>query len=90
MAKSNVLPDVPSPQRDFKQREQQNSKTAIGLDGKTTTLQVDHAFCTFLCRHCLISPIMEDVNPRQQLCFSRFPELRYTHLEFNPRIIARI
>ena len=44
MAKSNVLPDVPSPQRDFKQREQQNSKTAIGLDGKTTTLHVHHAF----------------------------------------------
>ena len=56
--------------------------------GKTTTLHVQKAFCTFLCRHCmattwkcLISCFVEDVNTRQQLSFS-FPELWYSLLEF--------
>ena len=29
-----------------------NGKKVIGLDSKTTTLPVEHAICTFLCRHC--------------------------------------
>ena len=30
----------------------ENGKTAMGLDCKTATLHVQHAFCTLLCRHC--------------------------------------
>ena len=53
-------------------------------------------FCTFLCRHCttttwkcLISGFFKDGNLRQQLSFS-FPELWYSHLEFNSKKFANI
>ena len=49
--------------RKFKMKRRRESKKAIAWQGKTTTLHVHHAFCTFLCRHCstttwkcLISP----------------------------------
>ena len=38
--------------RKFKMRQRRESKKAIPWQGKTTTLHVHHAFCTFLCRHC--------------------------------------
>ena len=38
--------------RKFKMRRRRDSKNAIAWQGKTTTLHVHRAFCTFLCRHC--------------------------------------
>ena len=53
-------------------------------------------FCTFLCRRCttttskcVISRFVEGGSTRQQLSFS-FPELWYSPLEFNSKIIWRI
>ena len=68
---------------------------AIGSIGKTKTLHVQHAFCTFLCHRCTstrwkwrISRFVEDVNIRQRLPFS-WSELRYNPLEFNSRKIRQ-
>ena len=62
----------------------ENGKQATGLDWQNNNSARDHAFCTFLCRHCttttwqfLISRFVEDVSTRQRLSFS-IPELRYS------------
>ena len=55
----------------------ENVKQATGLDWQNNNSARDHAFCTFLCRHCttttwkfLISRFVEDVSTRQRLSFS--------------------
>ena len=62
--------------RKFKMRRRRESKKAIAWQGKTTTLHMHHAFCTFLCRHCtttmwkcLISGFVKDVNKQWQIFF---------------------
>ena len=62
----------------------ENGKQATGLDWQNNNSARDHAFCTFLCRHCttttwkfLISRFVEDVSTRQRLSFS-IPQLRYS------------
>ena len=61
---------VPNSLRQRQQRQRNNSKRFIK---QTTSLQVHHAFFTFLCRccknttgNCLILRFMEDVNKRRR------------------------
>ena len=68
--------------RKFKMRRRE-SKKAIAWQGKTTTLHMHHAFCTFLCHHCtttmwkcLISGFVKDVNKQWQNFLSLY-ELGY-------------
>ena len=67
--------------RPRRQRERQTSNRFRLAEHNSAR---DHAFCTFLCRHCttttwkfLISRFVEDMSTRQRLSFS-IPELRYS------------
>ena len=68
----------------------ENSKQATGLDWQNNNSARDHAFCTFLCRHCttttwkfLISRFVEDGAQDNDFLFL-FPNFD-TVLEFNSR-----
>ena len=68
-----------------------NKNNRFRLEGKTTTLQMYHTFCTFLKRFCtttkcicLISCFMEAVN-KQRRNFISLSELEYSPLEFKSR-----
>ena len=78
-----------------RRRQRERQKKQWARIGKTTTLHVHHAFCTFLGRYCttttwkcLISRFVEGMNTRELLFFS-FPELQYNLLEFNSRKICQ-